>query len=116
MATNLLDNAVKFSPEGTEIQIQVERSRDPVEEKPGRWVKASIADQGVGIDEKYFQIIFDRFAQISSNALNDKPNGTGLGLSICKEIITHYGGRIGLMSKKGKGCTFFFTLPAAAVS
>jgi signal transduction histidine kinase len=45
--------------------------------------------------------------------LHGKPNGTGLGLSICKEIISHYGGRIGLMSEKGKGCTFFFTLPGA---
>ncbi len=61
----------------------------------------------------HFEIIFDRFAQVSPESLNDKPKGTGLGLAICKEIITHYGGSIGLMSEKRKGCSFFFTLPAA---
>lgn len=116
VVANLLDNAIKFSPEGGQILVQVERARERSEDQPDGWVKVSITDQGVGIDEKYFQIIFDRFAQISPDALTDKPNGTGLGLSICKEIISHYGGRIGLMSQKGKGCTFFFTLPAASIS
>ena len=110
---NLLNNAAKFSPEGGQILIEIERPPDPAEEGPDGQVRVSIKDQGVGIDEKDFEIIFDRFAQVSPEALNDKPKGTGLGLSICKEIIDHYGGRIGLMSEKGKGCSFFFTLPTA---
>ena len=110
---NLLDNAVKFSPEGSQILIEIERPLDPAEEEPDGRVRVSIRDQGIGIDEKDFKIIFDRFAQVSPEDLNDKPKGTGLGLSICKEIVAHYGGRIGLMSEKGKGCSFFFTLPTA---
>jgi signal transduction histidine kinase len=108
---NLLDNAAKFSPEGGQILIEIERPPDPSEGEPDARVRVSIKDQGVGVDEKDFEIIFDRFAQVSPEALYDKPKGTGLGLSICKEIIGHYGGRIGLMSEKGKGCSFFFTLP-----
>jgi PAS domain S-box-containing protein len=116
VAINLLDNAIKFSPEGGRILVQMEGSPESADETPSGQVKVSITDQGVGIDEKDFEIIFERFAQVSPESLNDKPNGTGLGLSICKEIISHYGGRIGLMSEKGKGCTFFFTLPAAPSS
>jgi PAS domain S-box-containing protein len=111
VVTNLLENAIKFSPEGSQILIEIDRPPDPPEEGANGWVRVSIKDQGVGIDEKDFEIIFDRFVQVSPKALYDKPKGTGLGLSICKEIIAHYGGRIGLMSEKGKGCSFFFTLP-----
>jgi len=113
---NLLDNAAKFSPEGGQILIEIERPPDPSEEEPDARVRVSIKDQGVGVDEKDFEIIFDRFAQVSPESLYDKPKGTGLGLSICKEIIGHYGGRIGLMSEKGKGCSFFFTLPTGQQS
>jgi PAS domain S-box-containing protein len=108
---NLLDNAIKFSPEGGRISIVMKTSPSPAEGGTDGRVRISIQDQGVGIDEKDFDVVFDRFAQISPEALNDKPKGTGLGLSICKEIIGHYGGRIGLASEKGKGCSFFFTLP-----
>ncbi len=111
--TNLLDNAIKFSPEGGRVRIRVETSRDSGQDGSTGRVKFSITDEGAGIEEKDFDIVFDRFAQVSTDALRDKPKGTGLGLSICKEIVTHYGGRIGLMSRKGRGCTFFFTLPAA---
>jgi CheY-like chemotaxis protein len=72
-----------------------------------------MSDQGVGIEEKDFDFIFDRFRQVSADTLKDKPKGTGLGLPICKDIITHYGGNIWVKSEKGKGSTFFFTLPAA---
>ena len=113
VVTNLLDNAIKFSPEGGKIQIRLESSVEPSREGTDGQVKVSITDQGVGIEEKDFEIVFDRFAQVSTDKLTEKPKGTGLGLSICKEIVTHYGGRIGLLSEKGKGCTFFFTLPAA---
>ncbi len=110
---NLLDNAIKFSPEGGRILIQMESTREPRAGESEGPIKVTITDQGVGVDAKDFEIIFERFAQVSSESLNDKPQGTGLGLAICKEIIGHYGGNIGLMSQKGKGCSFFFTLPAA---
>ncbi len=113
VVVNLLDNAIKFSPEGGQILIHVESPRETIAGESDRAIKVTITDQGVGVDAKDFDVIFDRFAQISPEALNDKPQGTGLGLAICKEIVTHYGGNIGLMSDKGKGCSFFFTLPTA---
>jgi len=113
VVTNLLDNAIKFSPEGGQVRIRVESHRGPSQEEPAGQIRVSITDQGIGIEEKDFEVVFDRFAQVSADNLTDKPKGTGLGLSICKEIVTHYGGRIGLMSQKEGGCTFFFTLPPA---
>jgi signal transduction histidine kinase len=73
----------------------------------------AVSDQGVGIDEKDFGEIFEKFKQVCPNTLTDKPKGTGLGLPICRQIVSHYGGNIWVESEKGKGSTFFFTLPAA---
>jgi signal transduction histidine kinase len=109
---NLLGNAVKFSGQGTEVRIQAEVFPGKRTGEALEWVRVSIADQGIGIEENDFQIIFDKFSQVSSDTLKDKPKGTGLGLPICKEIITHYGGNIWVESRKGHGSTFSFTLPA----
>ena len=70
-------------------------------------------DQGIGIEEKHFEMIFDKFRQVSEDTLEDKPSGTGLGLPICKEIVSYYGGNIWVESRKGRGSTFSFTLPKA---
>ena len=115
MITNLLANAVKFSFEGGEIRVSAEvlegkRSGDTLD-----WIKVSISDQGVGIEEDHFEMIFDKFSQVSEDTLEDKPSGTGLGLPICKEIVSYYGGHIWVMSCKAEGSTFSFTLPVADV-
>jgi len=112
--TNLLDNAIKFSREGGEIRVCTEVFQDDRHGPAAPWIQVSIQDEGIGIEEKDFEIIFDKFRQVFTDALKDRPRGTGLGLPISKEIVTHYGGEITLQSEKGKGCTFFFTLPAAA--
>jgi signal transduction histidine kinase len=65
------------------------------------------------VRNKDFATIFDKFKQVSQDTLTDKPNGTGLGLPICREIIAHYGGNIWVESEKGRGSTFFFSLPVA---
>ncbi len=111
--TNLLSNAVKFSWKGGEIRVRAESFAGRREGDPGHWLKVSVSDSGVGIDEKDQQIIFDKFRQASHADLGEKPKGTGLGLPICKEIITHYGGRLSVESRKGEGSTFTFLLPAA---
>jgi PAS domain S-box-containing protein len=114
--TNLLGNAIKFSPQGGEIRISGETLGGGTSgERPG-WVKVSVSDQGVGVDEKHYEIIFDRFHQIPAETSRDKPKGTGLGLAICKEVVGHYGGRIWVESEPGKGSTFSFTLPTAGGS
>ena len=66
-----------------------------------------VADTGCGIDEVGRHAIFERFVKMNYNI-----KGTGLGLSITKSIVEHYGGGIGVESKKGEGSTFYFTLPA----
>ena len=110
--TNLLTNAIKFSHEGGEIRIKAETFEGRRSAEPFEWIRVSISDEGIGIDEKDFSVIFERFRQVSTDTLRDKPQGTGLGLPICKDIVLHYRGNIWVESRKGKGSTFFFTLPA----
>jgi PAS domain S-box-containing protein len=112
VVANLLDNAIKFSEEAGEILVRAEAYREKPSDTPADWTKVSISDQGKGIEEPHFEVVFDKFRQIVTEDLGEKPKGVGLGLPICKEIINHYGGYIGLMSQPGKGSSFFFTLPA----
>ena len=107
--TNLLGNAIKFTPEGGKISIKVLPKTD---EAGKAMVQVSIADTGLGIAEENFQKIFENFGQVG-DILKDRPKGTGLGLPICKKIIEHYGGKIWVESQLGKGSTFCFTLPVA---
>ncbi|MBN1643733.1 MAG: PAS domain S-box protein [Dehalococcoidales bacterium] len=108
--TNLLGNAIKFTPEGGEISIGAHSTGKDTGEEGPRMVTVSIKDTGIGIAPEHHQTIFEKFSQVG-DALKDRPKGTGLGLPICKEIIEHYGGKIWVESELGKGSTFFFTLP-----
>jgi len=98
---NLLSNAVKYmdKPQG---QIKV----GCVEEN-GFW-EFSVADNGPGIEEKYFEKIFQLFQPL---APRDESESTGIGLTIIKKIVEMYGGKTWVQSKVGSGSTFFFTLP-----
>ena len=98
---NLLKNALKFTEQGS-VRIGYRRlSNDRF--------YFYVADTGCGIDEESRRAIFERFVKMNYNI-----RGTGLGLSITKSIVEHYGGGIGVESKKGEGSTFYFTLPASA--
>ncbi len=103
---NLLSNAISFSPPGDKIRVIISSG----EEKARGEVSVSVSDRGPGIEEKYREKIFEKFAQIP-NPSCDKPEGSGLGLPICREIINHYGGRIRVASSSPEGTTFRFTLP-----
>lgn len=98
---NLLSNAVKYmdKPAG-KIEIAC------VEEKD--FWKFSVADNGPGIEEKYFEKIFQIFQVLSTN---EESRSSGIGLSTVKKIAEMYGGKIWVESKPGQGSTFFFTLP-----
>jgi signal transduction histidine kinase len=100
--TNLLTNALKFSPNGSKITMNAALEGD--------MMLVSVKDEGIGIDKVYHQRIFDRFFQVEK-AQSRAHGGTGLGLAICKGNVEAHGGRIWLESEPGKGSTFKFTLP-----
>ena len=102
--TNLLGNAIKFSPTGGNVTVSLARSGN-------NWVKVSITDAGTGIRPEEANRIFDKFYQVS-HPEQPKASGTGLGLPIAKALVEMHGGRIWLESQVGHGSVFSFTLPA----
>ena len=99
---NLLMNAIKYSPEGSAIEVSAFRNNDKVEFR--------VRDHGKGIDEKYLPRIFERYFKVPGSY---ERTGTGLGLSISKEFIEAQGGRIWVDSRLGEGSSFGFTFNAA---
>jgi signal transduction histidine kinase len=100
---NLLENAVKYSPEGSEITISVDDRGDSV--------VTSVCDRGIGIPSDELAQVFERFhrgRQVSSTNYG----GLGLGLYITKEIVERHGGSIWVDSREGSGTTFYFSLAA----
>ncbi len=104
---NLLDNAVKFSPEGGTITIRAWAEGDEV--------LFSVADQGIGIPPDKLEQIFERFYQVEGNATR-RFGGMGIGLALCRKIVELHGGRIWAESEgEGKGSTFYVALPVADI-
>ncbi len=101
---NLVDNGVKYTPEGGEMRISLERD-------DGRF-KLRVMDNGIGIAPEDQPHIFDRFFRVDK-ARSREAGGSGLGLSICKWIVEAHGGEITLESELGKGSIFTVTLPRA---
>ncbi len=118
---NLVDNAVKFSSSGT-ITIaachalrcapeDIRRAHPPEHATAnGDYLVISVQDEGIGIREENFDILFDEFRQVDGS-LTREYNGTGLGLAISKKLLELYGGKIWLKSQIGVGSTFYFTVP-----
>lgn len=109
LMTNLLSNAMKFTPDNGTVTIKVERelSGDP----KMHFIKVSVSDTGVGMKPEDIALLFEHYRQVSSSSTT-KEKGTGLGLAICKLIVQAHGGTIGVTSELNKGTTFAFTLPA----
>jgi len=105
---NLVSNALKFSPEGGEVRLEVFfRGMDP---KYAREVEVRVSDRGPGIPEGELQNIFKHFYQSTNNRVKGQ-HGTGLGLAIARHIIEAHRGKIWAISEIGRGATFCFTLP-----
>lgn len=107
IVTNLLDNALNYTAEGT-----INVTTDLQETETGIEVVLTVSDSGMGIAEEDLPHIFDRFYR-GSQIDRDKFMGTGLGLGIVHEIVTLHNGRISVNSKSNQGSTFTVTLPAA---
>ncbi len=101
--TNLLDNAIKYSPDASQIRV--------VGTQEGGLVSISVIDQGIGIESRHIPHLFERFYRVDK-ARSRKAGGTGLGLSIVKHIMSLHGGRVDVQSVPGKGSTFTLTVPA----
>jgi signal transduction histidine kinase len=101
---NLLDNAIKFSPEGGTIDVGTERI--------GGSIRVSVRDQGPGIPQDELEAVFDKFVQSSKTKTG--AGGTGLGLAICQEIIAAHRGRIWAENRPEGGATFSFEIPLSA--
>src|SRR5262249_46179866 len=101
--TNLVSNAIKFSPAGGTVWISVAPH--------GEEAVFTVRDQGRGIPADKRESIFERFQQVDASD-SRKKGGTGLGLAICRSIVQQHGGRIWVESTLGQGSTFYFTLPA----
>ncbi len=105
--TNIISNAIKYSPDGKRIKIRAERSRI------NDYLEVSVEDQGPGIAEEYQSKVFDRFFRVENDTHTVK--GTGLGLHLVKIAIEkHHNGQVFVQSKLGEGATFGFRIPFVA--
>ena len=102
---NLVDNAVKYSPEGGEVRVRIEGD--------GRSVRFSVTDDGLGIPSGEQRRIFEKFYRLDPN-MTRGIGGTGLGLYISRELVRRLDGRIWVESREGEGSTFHVELPAEA--
>ena len=99
---NLIENALKYTPPGTDIKIKTKKQKE--------WVVVEVSDNGVGISPENIPKLFNN-SEILTTTGTAHETGTGFGLLLCKEFVEKHGGNIWVESEVGKGSTFFFTLP-----
>lgn len=99
---NLAENAIKYSPNGGEVRIFTE--------KQDAAIMVGVSDQGIGISTENQSRLFQDFERLHSGEIKNVP-GLGLGLKVCRILVEAHGGKIWVESEKGKGSTFYFTLP-----
>jgi signal transduction histidine kinase len=104
---NLLENAVKYSPEGSDISVDVDDRGDHV--------VTAVSDRGMGIPADELGQVFERFHR-GRHVSSTNYGGLGLGLYITKQIVERHGGQIWVESREGQGTTFYFSLPSTPVT
>jgi signal transduction histidine kinase len=102
--SNLISNAIKFSPDGSDIEVRTERTAEGL--------RISVKDFGIGIPPKIQHKIFDMFTEAKRKGTAGEQS-FGLGLAISKQIVEAHGGKIGFESVEGRGTTFFVDLPTS---
>ena len=100
--SNLISNSIKFSNSGSNVKVEINQTKGSLTIK--------IMDQGIGIDEENFKLVYDRFAQLDSGTTKSYP-GQGLGLSITKSVLDLMNGTISIDSERGIGSTFTIEFP-----
>jgi signal transduction histidine kinase len=105
--TNLIDNAIKFTPPSGQVRVTAEAL--PTDLAGKVWVRCAIIDTGPGIPDEYRDKVFERFFQVSG--IVGSRSGSGLGLSFCKLAIEAHGGKIWVENLPEGGSAFYFTLP-----
>ena len=121
--TNLVSNAIKFTPEGKTITIRSHEAdasqlnapdcfKDDINKLSGKYIVVCVEDEGIGISEKDLLRAFDKFAQIE-NSLSRKVGGSGLGLPIAKQLLQAHNGAIWCDSELNKGSRFYFAIPVS---
>jgi PAS domain S-box-containing protein len=107
---NLLNNAVKFTPDGGQVTLAVRRTENQEGSKPASWIQFSVSDTGIGISSDKIPKLFQPFVQIDSS-LNRKYAGTGLGLALVKRLVELHGGKVHLTSEVDVGSCFDIFIP-----
>jgi signal transduction histidine kinase len=103
--TNLVDNALKFTPANGNVALSARAD--------GEWIQFEAADSGLGVESEALPRLFDRFYQADPSRARGDSRGAGLGLAIAREIVQAHGGKIGVRSSAGHGTTFTIRLPLA---
>jgi len=106
--TNLVDNAIKFTPRGGKVWIEAAQDQDEV--------RVIVRDTGRGLSSEEISRVFDRFYQVDSSRSGGEKHGAGLGLAIARELAEAHGGRINVRSTPGRGAEFVVHLPLAVGS
>jgi PAS domain S-box-containing protein len=104
--TNLVSNALKFSPRDSEVEIEIVHDDNDM-------LRVAVIDQGIGMLSEEQSKLFQKFARLSQTGLEKQISGTGLGLYISKRMVEDQGGHIWVESEVGEGSTFTFTIPVA---
>jgi len=107
MVSNLVANAIKFTPVGGTIRVALQ--------KQGEQIQVMVSDTGYGIPAEYREKIFEKFGQVETRSGSTKYS-SGLGLTFCKLAVEAQGGRSGVESEVGKGSSFWFLLPGSDVN
>jgi signal transduction histidine kinase len=104
---NLINNAIKFTPEGGQIEVSAKKADGQV--------VVSVSDTGIGISEEETQNLFRIDSKVKRKGTNNE-EGTGLGLILCHEFVSRHHGKIWVESTPGKGSEFIFSIPAKATA
>ena len=105
--TNLLGNAMKFTPEGGKITVSIFNKEDKIEVR--------ITDTGIGIEKEKLEKIFEGFVQ-ADGSITRHFSGVGLGLTVTRKLVELHGGRLWVHSRPGRGSRFYFTLPLKPIT